>query len=55
MTWVLDASAALAWAFLRTDAAEADRAIGYLDRLAIQKALVPELGHLEVTNALATA
>jgi predicted nucleic acid-binding protein len=55
MTWVLDASAALAWAFERSAATEAGRAIAHLDRLAAEEALVPELWHLEVTNALVVA
>lgn len=55
MTWILDASAALGWAFQRVDAAEAAVALAYLDRLAEEEALVPELWRLEVTNALAVA
>jgi len=55
LTWVLDASAALAWAFERADAAEANVARARLDRLAETEALVPELWHLEVTNALIVA
>lgn len=55
MTWVLDASAALAWVFQRTDLNEASRARAYLERLTVDEALVPELWHLEVANALVVA
>ncbi len=55
MSWVLDASAALAWAFERTDPQEALQARNLLDRLASEEALVPELWHLEIVNALAVA
>lgn len=55
MTWVLDASAALAWVFERSDADEAARALAHLDRLAVEEAIVPELWHLEVANALVVA
>jgi predicted nucleic acid-binding protein len=49
---VLDASAALAWIFERADEAEAATARDLLGRLASSEALVPELWHLEVLNAL---
>jgi predicted nucleic acid-binding protein len=52
---VLDASAALAWVFQRAEADEAARARGYLDRLTGEEAVVPELWHLEVANALVVA
>lgn len=55
MTFVLDASAALAWAFQRSDPAEADLARARLERLAAGEALVPELWRLEVANALVVA
>lgn len=55
MTWVLDASAALAWVFERTDASEAARALEHLDRLTLEEAIVPELWHLEIANALLVA
>ncbi len=55
MTLVLDASAALAWAFERTDPAEAAQARALLGRLATEEAIVPELWHLEVLNALVVA
>ena len=45
----------LAWVFLRTDADKAVRARGYLDRLATDDALVPELWRLELANALVVA
>jgi predicted nucleic acid-binding protein len=52
MSFVLDASAALAWVFERADATEAREAVAVLDRLATDEAIVPELWHLEVLNAL---
>lgn len=52
MTVVLDASAALAWVFERVDPAEAAAARDLLGLLASEEALVPELWHLEVLNAL---
>jgi predicted nucleic acid-binding protein len=52
MSFVLDASAALAWAFERADSAEAAAARSLLARLSNEDALVPELWHLEVLNAL---
>jgi predicted nucleic acid-binding protein len=52
MSFVLDASAALAWVFERADPSEALEARSLLDRLRIDEALVPELWHLEVLNAL---
>ncbi len=55
MSLVLDASAALAWAFERADAEEAREARVLLDRLAADETLVPELWHLEVLNALVVA
>ena len=55
MSLVLDASAALAWVFLREDPAEAQYARAILYRLSHDTALVPGLWHLEVLNALVTA
>ncbi len=55
MSWVLDASAALAWAFDRTDPSERRQAAELLDRLSADEALVPELWHLETVNALLVA
>lgn len=52
---VLDASAALAWVFIRADASDAGRAKAILRQLAVDEALVPELWHLEVVNGLAVA
>lgn len=52
---VLDASAALAWIFERTDVAESALADRLLDRIAEQPALVPVLWHTEVANALLVA
>jgi predicted nucleic acid-binding protein len=52
VSFVLDASAALAWVFERTDPAEALEARSLLDRLRTDEAIVPELWHLEVLNAL---
>jgi hypothetical protein len=42
MTWVLDASAALAWVFERSNADEAACALAHLERLAVEGAVVPE-------------
>jgi predicted nucleic acid-binding protein len=55
MSFVLDASAALAWAFERTDPSEALQARALLERLRTDEAVVPELWHLEVLNALIVA
>jgi predicted nucleic acid-binding protein len=55
VSWILDASATLAWAFDRTDQSEAERATRWLDRLARDEAQVPPLWHLEVVNALVIA
>jgi predicted nucleic acid-binding protein len=55
MTWVLDASAALAWVFERSNPDEAARALAHLEKLAVEEAIVPELWHLEVANALVVA
>ena len=52
MSFVLDASAALAWVFERVDSSEAAAARACLARLSEEEALVPELWHLEVLNAL---
>jgi predicted nucleic acid-binding protein len=52
MSFVLDASAALAWVYERADPAESSAARALLDRLDEEEALVPELWHLEVLNAL---
>lgn len=52
MSFVLDASAALAWAFERSAPEEAQAALTLLNRLRDDEALVPDLWHLEVTNAL---
>ena len=52
MSFVLDASAALAWVYERGDPAEADKARVLLVRLDDEDALAPELWHLEVLNAL---
>jgi predicted nucleic acid-binding protein len=51
---VLDASAALAWIYIRRDPAEADRARRVLAHLNAQPAIVPDFWHLEVVNALLT-
>jgi predicted nucleic acid-binding protein len=51
---VLDASAALAWIFERTDPAEAERAQLVLTTLEDRQAIVPDLWHIEVINALVT-
>jgi len=52
MSFVLDASAALAWVYERADPAEASASRVLLARLDDEEALVPELWHLEVLNAL---
>jgi predicted nucleic acid-binding protein len=52
---VLDASAALAWIFKRRDENEAERARGILIGLRGRGATVPDLWHIEIVNALATA
>jgi predicted nucleic acid-binding protein len=52
MSFVLDASAALAWVYERADPAEAAKARALLARLDEEEALVPDLWHLEVLNAL---
>ncbi len=55
LSWVLDASATLAWAFDRADPGEQRRATELLDRLSTEEAIVPELWHLETVNALLVA
>jgi predicted nucleic acid-binding protein len=55
VNFVLDASAALAWAFERAAPGEAEAAQRLLDRLKQDEALVPDLWHLEVANALVVA
>jgi predicted nucleic acid-binding protein len=55
VTWVLDASAALAWVFPRSDPAEAESARALLGGIIEQDVFVPEIWHLEVLNALVTA
>jgi len=55
MSLVLDASAALAWIFERTDPGENALADQLLDEIAIQPVRVPSLWHLEVANALLVA
>jgi predicted nucleic acid-binding protein len=55
VSFVLDASAALAWAFERVAPEEAEAAQRLLDRLAQDEALVPDLWHLELANALVVA
>jgi predicted nucleic acid-binding protein len=55
LSWVLDASAALAWAFDRADSKERRQAAELLDRLSTEEAIVPELWHLETVNALLVA
>jgi predicted nucleic acid-binding protein len=52
VTFVLDASAALAWVYERAAPEEASAARALLARLDREEALVPELWHLEVLNAL---
>ncbi|MEO5763948.1 MAG: type II toxin-antitoxin system VapC family toxin [Casimicrobiaceae bacterium] len=49
---VLDASMALSWLFERETVAERKRAVGALDRLEKDTAVVPALWHTEVLNAL---
>ncbi len=55
MSVVLDASAALAWIFERTDSAQAAQANHLLADLVKQPAWVPSLWYTEVANALLTA
>jgi len=55
MSLVLDASAALAWIFERSDPAEVALADRLLDGIATQPVLVPSLWHIEVANALLVA
>ena len=55
MSLVLDASAALAWIFERTDPGEAALADQLLGDIANQPVRVPSLWHLEVANALLIA
>ena len=55
MSLVLDASAALAWMFQRTDPDEIALADRLLDEIATQPIRVPGLWHLEVANALLVA
>jgi len=55
MSLVLDASAALAWIFERTDPDEIALADQLLDEIATQPVRVPGLWHLEVANALLVA
>ena len=52
MSLVLDASAALAWIFERTDSAQAAQANRLLADLAKQTVWVPSLWYTEVANAL---
>jgi predicted nucleic acid-binding protein len=52
VSFVLDASAALAWAFERVHPDEAKAALTLLARFRDDEALVPDLWHLEVANAL---
>jgi predicted nucleic acid-binding protein len=52
MTWVLDASAALAWVFPRADPAEAELSRDLLRGMIGREVFVPEIWHLEVVNAL---
>jgi predicted nucleic acid-binding protein len=52
MTWVLDASAALAWVFPRADPAEAELSRDLLRGMIGREVFVPEIWHLEVINAL---
>jgi predicted nucleic acid-binding protein len=54
MTWVLDASAALAWVFPRADPAEAELSRTLLRGMIGRDVVVPEIWHLEVLNALVT-
>jgi predicted nucleic acid-binding protein len=55
LSWVLDASATLAWIFERADPDEVRRADGWLDRILADEAIVSELWHFEVVNGLAVA
>lgn len=55
MSLVLDASAALAWMFERTNPDEADLADRLLDEIATQPVRVPALWHIEIANALLVA
>jgi predicted nucleic acid-binding protein len=55
MSLVLDASAALAWIFERSDPEEVALADRLLDAIAVQPAVVPSLWHIEVANALLVA
>jgi predicted nucleic acid-binding protein len=55
MSLVLDASAALAWIFERSDPVEVALADRLLDSIATQPVLVPSLWHIEVANALLVA
>jgi len=55
MSLVLDASAALAWMFQRTDPDEIALADRLLDEIATQPIRVPGLWYLEVANALLVA
>ena len=55
MSLVLDASAALAWIFERSDPAEVALADRLLDAIAAQPVLIPSLWHIEVANALLVA
>ncbi len=52
MSFVIDASVALAWCFADEDSAVADAALG---RLNTEEALVPAIWPLEVANGLRTA
>jgi predicted nucleic acid-binding protein len=54
MTWVLDASAALAWVFPRADPGEAELSRALLRDMTAHDVVVPEIWHLEVLNALVT-
>jgi len=55
MSLVLDASAALAWIFERSNPEEVALADRLLDAMAAQSILVPALWHIEVANALLVA
>ena len=55
MSLVLDASAALAWMFERTDPDERALAEQLLNEIADQPVRVPSLWHLEVANVLLVA
>jgi predicted nucleic acid-binding protein len=52
VTFVLDASVALAWIFERAKVGEAERAQQLLDGLDRQPVIVPPLWHIEILNAL---